>query len=140
MSLSGLCALMTIPALTNAPVFQEFVNQVLVPNLRAGQTVILDNLPAHKRPSVRTSIEKAGCKLLFLRRYSPDFNPIEPCWSRMENELRTRAARTLRWKGQWQQRWSRSPRATPAAGSPIAAISSLPTDQQTALGRDRFQL
>lgn len=95
LSLSGLCALMTIPAFTDEPVFQAFVDQVRVPSIRAGQTVVLDHLPAHKRPGVRASIEKAGCKLLFLPRYSPEYNPIEPCWSKMKNALRTRAARML---------------------------------------------
>lgn len=95
LSLSGLGALMTIPAFTDERVFQAFVDQVLVPSLRVGQTVVLDNLPAHKRPGVRASIEGAGCKLLFLPRYSPEYNPIELCWSKMKNELRTRAARVL---------------------------------------------
>ncbi len=95
LSLDGISALMMIAAFTDERVFQAFVDQVLVPSLRAGQTVVLDNLPAHKRPGVKASIEAAGCRLLFLPRYSPEYNPIEPCWSKMKNELRTRAARTL---------------------------------------------
>jgi transposase len=57
--------------------------------------VVLDNLPAHKYPEIELAIQGAGCKLLFLPRYSPEFNPIEPCWSKLKNELRSRAARTL---------------------------------------------
>lgn len=94
-SLEGLGALMTIPAFTNRAVFRAYVEEVLVPTLRPGQVVVLDNLPAHKYPEIEQAIQGAGCRLLFLPRYSPDFNPIEPCWSKLKNHLRTRAARTL---------------------------------------------
>ena len=94
-SLQGLSALMTIPAFTNRAVFRAYIEEVLAPTLRPGQVVVLDNLPAHKYPEVEQSVRAAGCKLLFLPRYSPEFNPIEPCWSKLKNFLRTRAARTL---------------------------------------------
>ena len=94
-TLEGVSALMTIPAFTNRPVFAAFVEQVLVPTLRPGQVVVLDNLPAHKYPEVEQAVCAAGCRLLFLPRYSPEYNPIEPCWSKVKNELRTRAARSL---------------------------------------------
>ena len=94
-TLEGVSALMTISAFTNRPVFAAFVGQVLVPTLRPGQVVALDHLPAHKYPEVEHGIQAAGCKLLFLRRYSPEFNPIEPCWSKLWNRLRNRAGRTL---------------------------------------------
>ena len=94
-SLDGLCALMTIRAFTDRAVFRAFVEQVLVPVLKPGQVVVLDNLPAHKYPEVEAAIQGAGCRLLFLPRYSPEFNPIEPCWSKLKNELRSRAARSL---------------------------------------------
>jgi transposase len=57
--------------------------------------VVLDNLRAHKYPEVEQAVRGAGCRLLFLPRYSPEFNPIELCWSKMKNALRSRAARTL---------------------------------------------
>jgi transposase len=57
--------------------------------------VVLDNLRAHKYPEVERAVHGAGCRLLFLPRYSPEFNPIELCWSKMKNALRSRAARTL---------------------------------------------
>jgi transposase len=95
LTLEGVSALMTIPAFTNRPVFAAFVAQVLVPTLRPGQVVVLDNLPAHKYPEVEQAVCRAGCRLLFLPRYSPEYNPIEPCRSKVKNELRARAARTL---------------------------------------------
>jgi transposase len=95
LSTTGLTALMSIPAFTNDAVFRAFVDQVLVPELKPGQVVVLDNLPAHKQSAVEQSIRAAGCRVLFLPRYSPDFNPIEPCWSKLKNHLRTLAARNL---------------------------------------------
>lgn len=94
-TLSGVSAIMTIPAFTNRAVFAAFVHEILVPTLRPGQIVVLDNLPAHKYPEVEEAIRTAGCRLLFLPRYSPEFNPIEPCWSKLKNHLRSRGARTL---------------------------------------------
>lgn len=94
-TLTGLQAMMTIPAFTDAPVFHAFVKEVLVPVLRPGQVVVMDNLPAHKRPEIQTLIEGAGCRVLFLPRYSPEWNPIEMCWSKMKNFLRSLGARTL---------------------------------------------
>src|SRR5205085_778500 len=57
--------------------FRAYVEQVLVPALRPGNVVVLDNLAAHKQPEVRQAIELAGAQLRFLPPYSPDFNPIE---------------------------------------------------------------
>lgn len=86
---------MSIPAFTNRAVFRAFVEQVLVPELRPGQVVVLDNLPAHKYPEIAQAVLAVGCRLLFLPRYSPEFNPIERCWSKVKNHLRSQAARTL---------------------------------------------
>ena len=63
--------------------FLAYVRQVLVPTLRPGETVIMDNLPAHKVAGVREAIEGAGCRLLYLPSYSPDLNPIEQAWAKM---------------------------------------------------------
>lgn len=71
LSLSGLQALMTIKAATDTDVMIAFVEHVLVPTLRPGQIVILDNLAPHKAPRVRALIEAAGCRLLLLPPYSP---------------------------------------------------------------------
>ena len=63
---------------TSGDVFVAFVEQVLVPSLNVGSVVVLDNLGAHKRVEVRALIEAAGCELVFLPAYSPDFNPSDP--------------------------------------------------------------
>jgi transposase len=61
----------------NGIAFLAYVEQVLVPELKPGDIVVMDNLPAHKVSGVREAIEKVGAKLLYLPPYSPDFNPIE---------------------------------------------------------------
>src|SRR5690606_15933155 len=61
----------------NGPAFLAYAEQVLAPELRPGDVVVMDNLPAHKISGVREAIEKVGARLLFLPPYSPDFNPIE---------------------------------------------------------------
>jgi transposase len=91
---SGLLATMTIEAATDSEVFQAFVDQVLCPRLQPGQIVVLDNLSAHKTPAVRQSIEAVGATLLYLPAYSPDLNPIEKCWSKLKQILRSLKART----------------------------------------------
>ena len=79
----------------NRAAFQAYVDQVLVPTLRRGDTVIMDNLPAHKGPEVRRAIEAAGATLSYLPPYSPDFNPIENAFSKLKAFLRKIAARTI---------------------------------------------
>jgi transposase len=78
----------------NADVFEAFVKQVLVPQLRPGDVVILDNLSSHKRAGIRKLIENAGATLLFLPPYSPDLNPIEMIFSKIKQLLRSMACRT----------------------------------------------
>ena len=96
-ALSGFRGLMTIDAGTSTDVFLAFVQQVLAPNLRPGDIVVMDNLAAHKAAIVRAAIEAAGATALFLPPYSPEFNPIERAWSKLKTALRrldtlTRAA------------------------------------------------
>ena len=90
---------MTAPMVLDGPMtgvwFLAYVEQVLVPTLRPGDIVILDNLPAHKGAAVREAIEAAGARLLFLPPYSPDFNPIENAFAKLKALLRRAAARTL---------------------------------------------
>ena len=97
LGLGGLEAVMTVPRATNAAVFRAFVEQVLLPALkdRPHPTVILDNLRPHKNARVLAMFEAAGVAVRFLPAYSPDLNPIEPCWSKLTTALRARAARTL---------------------------------------------
>ena len=80
---------------TNGVRFRAYVADVLVPALTPGDTVILDNLGAHKVASVRQAIEAAGARLLYLPPYSPDFNPIEMAFAKLKALLRTAAARTV---------------------------------------------
>lgn len=78
----------------NAEVFGAFVDQVLVPSLRPGDLVVMDNLSSHKGAAVRRSIEAAGAALVYLPPYSPDYSPIEPAFSKIKQALRSLAART----------------------------------------------
>lgn len=90
---------MTAPMLLDGPMngnaFFAYAEQVLAPELRPGDIVIMDNLPAHKISGAREAIEKAGARLLFLPPYSPDFNPIEMAFSKLKALLRKAAARTI---------------------------------------------
>ncbi|MFC6388755.1 transposase, partial [Methylorubrum zatmanii] len=80
---------------TNGARFRTYVTDTLVPALKPGDTVILDNLQAHKVTGVREAIEAAGARLLYLPPYSPDFNPIEQIFAKLKGLLRTAAARTV---------------------------------------------
>lgn len=75
--------------------FEAFVEEILVPSLTPGQIVVLDNLSVHKSAAARARIEAAGCTLVFLPTYSPDFNPIEQAFAKLKQALRTAAARTV---------------------------------------------
>ena len=79
----------------NGPAFLAYAEQVLAPELRPGDIVVMDNLPAHRISGVREAIEKVGARLLFLPPYSPDFNPIEMAFSKLKALLRKAAARTV---------------------------------------------
>jgi transposase len=79
----------------NGEAFLAFVEQVLVPTLRAGDVVIMDNLGSHKVAGVREAIEAASASLLFLPAYSPDLNPIEMAFAKLKALLRARAIRTV---------------------------------------------
>ena len=92
---AGWVATMTIEASTDGDVFRAYLEHVLCPQLKAGQIVVMDNLSAHKVSGVRALIEAAGAELRYLPPYSPDFNPIEKCWSKVKQALRATKARTL---------------------------------------------
>jgi transposase len=93
--MSGLTAPMVLDGAMNGAAFLAYVEQVLVPTLRSGDIVIMDNLPAHKPVAIREAIEAAGAELRFLPPYSPDFNPIEMAFSKLKALLRKAAARTM---------------------------------------------
>lgn len=76
-------------------VFDAYVAQLLVPALRPGQTVVLDNLSVHKSAAARRLIEAAGCALRFLPTYSPDMNPIEQAFAKTKQALRRAEARSV---------------------------------------------
>jgi hypothetical protein len=98
LTLSGLVAVMTVPAATDWPVFQAFLQQVVIPSLqhsKPGATLVMDHLAAHRLPHARTLLESAGFSLLPLPRYSPDLSPIELCWSKLKTPLRTAEPRSL---------------------------------------------
>lgn len=92
--LDGLTAPMVLDGPMNGTAFRAYVEQVLVPTLKPGDVVIMDNLPAHKVSGVREAIEAAGATRLFLPPYSPDFNPIEQAFAKLKAWLRKAAART----------------------------------------------
>jgi len=79
----------------NRNAFEVYVEKVLVPALRPGDVVIMDNLSSHKGPRVREMIEAAGAGLLYLPPYSPDFNPIENAFAKLKALLRKAAERTV---------------------------------------------
>src|SRR4030095_4449033 len=77
------------------PTFRAYVEQVLVPTLRRGDVVVLDNLAAHQQPEVRLAIEQEGAQLRFLPPYSPDFNPIELAFAKLKAFFRAARPRTF---------------------------------------------
>lgn len=94
LTLAGMSALMTITGGTSGEVFRVYAEQVLAPELRHGDIVILDNLAAHKVDAVREAIEAAGASIKFLPPYSPDFSPIELGWSKVKNRMRAEKPRS----------------------------------------------
>ena len=93
--LSGMVAPMVLDGPVNSTWFEAYVGQILVPELRRGDVVIMDNLSSHKRASVRAMVEAAGATIMFLPPYSPDFNPIEKAFARLKAMLRKAAERTV---------------------------------------------
>lgn len=92
--LQGPCAPWLFEGPLNGEMFLAWVRQGLAPVLHPGEVVILDNLATHKIRGVREALEAVGARLLYLPPYSPDFNPIEPMWSKIKQSLRSQAPRT----------------------------------------------
>ncbi len=86
---------MTLDGAMDGTAFLAYVEQQLVPTLKPGDIVIMDNLPAHKLSAIRPAIEAAGAELRYLPPYSPDFNPIEMAFSKFKAHLKKVAARTV---------------------------------------------
>jgi transposase len=96
---SGIVAPFVLDGSINRNAFEVYVEKVLVPELRPGDTVIMDNLSSHKGPRIPQMIEAAGGTLLYLPPYSPDFNPIENAFAKLKALLRKAAERTV--EGLW---------------------------------------
>jgi transposase len=95
----GMIAPFVLDGPINRSAFETYVERVVVPELRQGDIVVMDNLSSHKGPKVREMIEAAGASLLFLPPYSPDFNPIENAFAKLKALLRKAAERTV--NGLW---------------------------------------
>ncbi|MFT6072007.1 MAG: transposase [Alphaproteobacteria bacterium] len=91
--IAGLCgkevvAPMIFQGSCNAELFMAWVQEQLVPSLKKGQVIVMDNASFHKSPRIRTAIEQAGCRLIYLPPYSPDLNPIEIFWANMKKWIK----------------------------------------------------
>ena len=95
LTVRGMIAPFVLDGPINRRVFDTYVEKVLVPELRSGDIVIMDNLSSHKGPGVRQTIEAAGAEIRFLPPYNPDFNPIEMAFAKVKAMLRKTAERTV---------------------------------------------
>jgi len=95
LSVEGFLGGLEVTGSVNGEVFEVFIAQIVVPYLRPGKVVLLDNVPFHHRTSIQALIEEQGATVKFLPPYSPEFNPIEECWSKLKAWLRKLAARTV---------------------------------------------
>ncbi len=91
----GMTAPFVIEGAMNGPMFLAYVKQCLVPTLKRGDIVLMDNLPVHKVAGVAEAIEAAGATLIYLPKYSPDLNPIELAFSKLKAHLRKAAEHTV---------------------------------------------
>ena len=94
LSLTGMSPAMTVEGGTTAAVFAAYLEQVLLPSLRPGQVVVVDNVGAHQPDRMRALVEAAGCRLVFLPAYSPDLSPVEEAFSKIKTLVKAAGART----------------------------------------------
>jgi transposase len=95
MTAEGMGACLAVEGATTSIVFETYIEKVLLPSLRYGQVVVMDNLlSAHKGERIRELLESAGCELLYLPPYSPDFSPIEEAFSKVKCLIRKAEARS----------------------------------------------
>lgn len=92
--LDGSTACMAIDGATDTEVFRAYVREVLLPTLKAGDIVVMDNLTPHKNEETLALLEATGANVWFLPAYSPDLNPIEKMWSKVKQALRSLEPRT----------------------------------------------
>jgi transposase len=95
MGLDGIRTGLSVPGAIDGETLLFFVEELLVPTLKRGDMVVMDNNPIHKLAEIEEAIEAAGAWVLFLPTYSPDLNPIELCWSKVKSRLRSLKPRTL---------------------------------------------
>lgn len=95
LTLAGMAAPVLLPGALDRAAFDTWVAEQLVPALRPGQTVLLDNLSVHKSAVARRLVAAAGCELRHLPTYSPDLNPIEPAVAKVKTARRRAEARTV---------------------------------------------
>jgi transposase len=95
MGLEGMRTGLSVPGAIDGETMLFFVEELLVPTLKRGDIVVMDNNPIHKLDEIEDAIEAAGASVLFLPTYSPDLNPIELCWSKVKSRLRSLKPRTL---------------------------------------------
>lgn len=94
MSIDGLIATMSIVGSVTTDVFLFYIQEILIPQLWLGAIIVMDNLPVHHAVVVREAIEVVGTKVVFLPPYTPDLSPIELCWLKLKQLLRSAKART----------------------------------------------
>jgi transposase len=93
-STSGIEAMTYIEGAVNGDIFFGFIENILIPNLKPGQYVVLDNVSFHRQPEIAALIKNAGASVVFLPPYSPDLSPIEKMWSKIKEGLKRFKART----------------------------------------------
>lgn len=96
LGLDGFSAPWVLEGALNGDLFKLYISEVLAPTLRPGDILLMDNLPTHKVAGIAALIEARGARLEYLPPYSPDYNPIERCWSKIKTYLRQAKARTYR--------------------------------------------
>jgi len=94
MGLRGLVATLAVEGAVDTPCFDAYIERMRAPRLRRGDVVVLDNLGAHRASRIEEVAESRGAQVLWLAPYSPDFSPIEQCWSKIKGYLRGAKART----------------------------------------------
>lgn len=94
LGLRGLVATMTLEGAVDTLAFNAYLNEVLAAKLQRGDVVILDNLNVHKASQIEQVATRRGARVIWLAPYSPDYSPIEPCWSKIKQSLRAAKART----------------------------------------------
>ena len=95
LNLSGMVGSFIFEGYLNLEILLIYLSEVLLPELKAGTVIFMDNLSAHKSPRVEELVNSWGCKVDYIPRYSPEFNPIELSWSKIKNYIRAKTPRTL---------------------------------------------